>query len=201
MIEANPIELEGVYVRLEVPKERHVPDLTAAAQGDKIWDYMPFGPFKTQEDMRAHVIKRLEQMEEGEIVPFVIVRKGDERAVGMTSYLNIMRSDMGLEIGATWLMLEAWRTVVNSECKYLLLRHAFESIGCVRVQLKTDARNIRAQRAIERLGALKEGVLRKHMLTRGGYIRDTVYYSIIDSEWPMVKARLENGIYPVEGRS
>ncbi|MEW5720283.1 MAG: GNAT family protein, partial [Chloroflexota bacterium] len=131
------------------------------------------------------------QMEQGTSVAFVIVRRSDERAVGMTAYLDIHAKDRWLEIGGTWLTPDAQRTAINAECKYLLLRHAFETLGCVRVQLKTDARNVRSQRAIERLGAVKEGVLRKHMLTRGGYQRDTVMYSIVDTEWRAVKARLE----------
>ena len=122
---------------------------------------------------------------------FVIVRRSDERAVGMTAYLDIHSRDRWLEIGGTWLTPEMWRTPINTECKYLLLRHAFETLGCVRVQLKTDGRNVQSQRAIERLGAVKEGVLRKHMLTRGGYQRDTVMYSIVDMEWHAVKERLE----------
>ena len=122
---------------------------------------------------------------------FVIVRKSDERAIGMTAYLDIQPRNRGLEIGGTWLTPDVWRTAINTECKYLLLRHAFETLGCIRVQLKTDARNIRSQRAIERLGAVKEGVLRKHMIVKNGYERDTVMYSITDTEWPSVKANLE----------
>ncbi len=96
-----------------------------------------------------------------------------------------------MEIGWTWLARDAWRTPINTECKYLLLRHCFEDLGMVRVQVKTDARNVRAQRAIERLGALREGVLRRHRILPDGYIRNSVYYSILDAEWPAVKARLE----------
>ena len=128
----------------------------------------------------------------------MIVRRSDERAIGMTAYLDIHPKDRWLEIGGTWLTPEVQRTAINTECKYLLLRHAFETLGCVRVQLKTDARNLRSQRAIERVGAVKEGVLRKQMLTRGGFQRDTVVYSIIDSEWQKVKARLE-GFLKAEG--
>ncbi|MDE3091124.1 MAG: GNAT family N-acetyltransferase, partial [Chloroflexota bacterium] len=120
-----------------------------------------------------------------------IIRCADNRAVGVTSYLNISHTDRGLEIGGTWLTPEVWRTAINTECKYLLLRHAFETLGCIRVQLKTDERNVRSQRAIERLGAVKEGVLRKYQVTHGGYARNTVMYCIIDTEWAVVKARLE----------
>jgi RimJ/RimL family protein N-acetyltransferase len=110
---------------------------------------------------------------------------------GATRYLNIMSDDRGLEVGGTWYGPEFQRTVVNTECKYLLFRHAFEELGCVRVQLKTDSRNERSQKAIERIGAKKEGILRNHMILPDGHIRDSVYYSILDSEWPDVKKKIE----------
>ena len=141
--------------------------------------------------MRAWLLKQLERMEEGQLIPFVIVRRSDERAVGMTSYMNIALNDRALEIGGTWLSPEAWRTAVNTECKYLLLRHAFEELGCIRVQLKTDLRNERSQRAIERIGAVREGVLRNHMLLPDGTVRSSVFFSILADEWARVKARLE----------
>lgn len=187
----SPITLEGTHVRLEPPAEKHIADLLIAGQATEIWEYLPFGPFKTIEAWRAQFLKWRGLMEKGESVPFVIVRRSDERAVGMTAYLNIARHDRGLEIGGTWLTPSVWRTAINTECKYLLLRHAFEALGCIRVQLKTDARNVRSQRAIERLGAVKEGMLRKHMILHDGFQRDTVMYSIVDTEWSAVKARLE----------
>ena len=110
---------------------------------------------------------------------------------GATHYLNIMPKDPGLEIGGTWYGIEFQRTPVNTECKYLMLRHAFETLGCIRVQLKTDSRNERSQKAIERIGAVKEGVLRNHMILPDGRIRDSVFYSILDREWPEVKKNLE----------
>jgi RimJ/RimL family protein N-acetyltransferase len=113
------------------------------------------------------------------------------RVAGATRYLNIVPQDRGLEIGGTWYGPEFQRTVVNTECKYLLLSHAFERLGCIRVQLKTDLRNERSQRAIERIGAVKEGVLRNHMILPDGRIRHSVFYSILDTEWPEVKNRLE----------
>jgi RimJ/RimL family protein N-acetyltransferase len=105
--------------------------------------------------------------------------------------MNIMPNDRGLEIGGTWYGPDFQRTAVNTECKYLLLRHAFEELGCIRVQLKTDSRNERSQKAIERIGAVKEGVLRNHMILPNKHIRHSVFYSIIDAEWPGVKRRLE----------
>ncbi len=187
----DAIALEGTHVRLEAPDDEHIPDLLIAGQDPGIWEFMPFGPFTTTEEWRAAFARWAEQAAAGKSVSFVIVDKSNGRAVGMTAYLDLHSNDRWLEIGGTWLAPVARRTAINTECKYLLLRHAFEKMGCVRVQLKTDARNVRSQRAIERLGAVKEGVLRKHMRTRGGYQRDTVMYSIVDGEWPAVKHRLE----------
>jgi RimJ/RimL family protein N-acetyltransferase len=124
-------------------------------------------------------------------VPFAIVLRASGRAVGSTRYIDIRRAHRGLEIGWTWIGREWQRTAVNSECKRLLLEHAFEVLGALRVQLKTDARNTRSQRAIERLGAKREGVLRAHMVLADGFVRDSVMYSVIAAEWPSVKQGLE----------
>lgn len=187
----QPITLEGTHVRLEPLALKHADDLLEAAQPNEIWEFMLSAPVQTREAMRAWMQKSLQQMEAGTRVWFTVVRRADNRAVGVTSYMNIMRADRGLEIGGTWLTPEVWRTAINTECKYLLLRHAFETLGCIRVQFKTDARNLRSQRAIERLGAVKEGVLRKYQVTHSGYQRNTVMYSILDTEWSTVKAKLE----------
>jgi RimJ/RimL family protein N-acetyltransferase len=110
---------------------------------------------------------------------------------GATRYLNIVPNDRGLEVGGTWYGIDFQRTVVNTECKYLLFTHAFEVLKCIRLQIKTDLRNVRSQKAIERIGAKKEGILRNHMILSDGRYRDSVFYSVIDSEWPDVKKRLE----------
>ena len=133
----------------------------------------------------------LSRAEKGTDLPFAVVHLASGRVAGATRYLNIMPNDRGLEIGGTWYGLEFQRTAVNTECKYLLLEYAFEILGCIRVQFKTDLRNERSQRAIERLGAKHEGILRNHMILPDGRYRDSVYYSIIDKEWPEVKTRLE----------
>ncbi len=195
MMEVRPVTLEGRFARLEPPSDKHVADLLVAGQSADIWPFMLFGPLHSSAEWSALIRTLVERMDKGEIIPLVTIRLSDERAVGMTSYLNIARADYGLEIGSTWLMPEARRTAINTEAKYLLLRHAFEALHCIRVQLKTDARNITSQRAIERLGAVREGVLRSHMIVKDGYRRDTVMYSILDTEWPAIKARLENMLY------
>jgi RimJ/RimL family protein N-acetyltransferase len=131
-----------------------------------------------------------EESAAGRQIPFAIIHLASGRAVGSTRYLDIRREDRGIEIGWTWLGKAYQRTAMNTECKWLLLRHAFETLAAHRVQLKTDLRNLASQRAIERLGAVREGVLRRHMLLPDGHLRDSVYYSILDTEWPAVKERL-----------
>ena len=184
--------LQGRWVRLEPLEEAHVPDLSAVGLEDDIWRYMRYGLVRTEEEMRAWVIELLTREKKfGEDLPFAVIYNENGRAIGVTRYLNIHQEDRNVEIGGTWYALAYQRTAVNTECKYLLLRHAFEVWGCVRVQFKADVRNVRSQRAIERLGAVKEGLLRKHMILPDGYVRDTVIYSILDEEWPAVKHRLE----------
>jgi RimJ/RimL family protein N-acetyltransferase len=186
-MEVKPVILTGKYVRLEPMTEAHVPGLAAIGLDDSIWKHMLYGEMRSEADMRTWVRGVLS----GSDVPFVAIQLASGRVAGATRYLNIAPEHRGLEIGGTWYGIEFQRTVVNTECKYLLLMHAFETLGCIRVQLKTDSRNERSQRAIERLGAKHEGVLRNHMILPDGRFRNSVYYSIIDTEWPEVKARLE----------
>ena len=183
-----PVTLTGKYVRLEPMTEAHIPALAAIGTGQDFWHFMLYGEMRTDADMRNWVLDILSRKGD---VPFVAVHLASGRVAGATRYLNVVPKDRGLEIGGTWYGPEFQRTAVNTECKYLLLRHAFETLGAIRVQIKTDARNVRSQKAIERIGAVKEGVLRNHMILPNGVIRDSVYYSIIDSEWPSVKVRLE----------
>jgi N-acetyltransferase len=190
-MEVKPIILQGKYVRLEPMTEAHAPALAEIGVGQPFWDFMVYGRMETADDMREWVQDILGRAEKGTDVPFVAVHIDSSRVAGASRYMNIMPKDRGLEIGGTWYGPEYQRTVVNTECKYLLLQHAFEKLGCIRVQLKTDLRNERSQKAIERLGAVKEGVLRNHMILPDGYYRHSVYYSILDTEWPDVKKRLE----------
>jgi N-acetyltransferase len=188
------ITLEGQWVRLEPLSRAHAGDLAIVSGEAEIWRYMPAELIRI-EQLHAWIDDALEQQAAGAIVPFAIVERASGRAIGGTRYLNIMRKDRGIEIGWTWLARRAWRTAVNTECKYLLLRHAFETLGCIRVQLKTDRRNERSRRAIERIGGQFEGILRQHMILRDGTYRDSAFYSIIDSEWPAVKERLAARLY------
>lgn len=187
----RPVILTGKYVRLEPMTEDHISGLAEIGVGQPFWDFMLYGPINTVEDMRKWVLDILGRAAKGTDLPFVAIHLGSGRVAGATRYLNIVPQDRGLEIGGTWYGPEFQRTSVNTECKYLLLGHAFETLGCIRVQLKTDLRNERSQRAIERIGAVREGVLRNHMILPDGRYRHSVFYSILDTEWPDVKNRLE----------
>src|SRR5579883_2488715 len=186
----QPVTLTGAVVRLEPLSQDYADELYQVCQDPEIWRYKPLDASRSPEAFRAMIATALAAPEPGQQLPFVILDRNTGNAIGSTRYLNIMPTDYGLEIGWTWLMRSVWRTGVNTECKYLLLRHAFETLGAIRVQLKTDSRNLRSQRAIERIGGVREGVLRNHMILPDGYYRDSVYYSIIEREWPRVKENL-----------
>lgn len=186
-----PVTLFGKFVRLEPLSLDHVAGLAAIGRDESIWQYMLYGSITSEADMRAWVQEILQRQAGGTDQPFAVIHAESGSLAGATRYLEIRVEHRALEIGGTWYGLEYQRTAVNTESKYLLLRHAFESLGAVRVQFKTDLRNVRSQKAIERLGAVREGVLRNHMITPEGILRHSVYYSIIDSEWPGVKTRLE----------
>ncbi|WP_426757152.1 GNAT family N-acetyltransferase [Myxococcus sp. Y35] len=191
-----PITLEGRDVRLEPLRSEHAPALAALCEDDLFTWFSRV--MRTEADVAAFIDSACQAAERGSERPFVIIERRTGAPVGSTRYLDIQRDHRTLEIGYTWLGRRVWRTRVNTECKYLLLRHAFESLGVMRVQLKTDRNNARSRAAIERLGARFEGVLRNHMLVRGGVVRDSAYYSVIDTEWPEVKVRLE-GLLAADG--
>jgi RimJ/RimL family protein N-acetyltransferase len=190
------VTLSGRLVRLEPLSPGHAADLAEAGRDEEVWRLMPYGPVTTEAAMAEFIRSALGQASDR---PFAVVHAPTGRAVGSTRYLDIRPAHRGLEIGGTWYAPAHQRTGVNTECKYLLLRHAFEALGCIRVQLKTDQRNERSQRAIERLGAVREGVLRNHVIMPDGYRRATVMYSITDEEWPGVRARLERLIARDDG--
>lgn len=190
-LEVKAVVLTGKHVRLEPMTEAHIPGLAEIGVGQSFWDFMLYGNINSPEDMRNWVLDILSRAEKGTDLPFVAIHLQSGRIAGATRYLNIVPKDRGLEVGGTWYGPLFQRTAVNTECKYLLLQHAFETLGCIRVQLKTDLRNERSQKAIERIGAVKEGVLRNHMILPDGRYRHSVFYSILDTEWPTVKKRLE----------
>jgi RimJ/RimL family protein N-acetyltransferase len=187
----EPVTLTGKVVSLEPLELRHAADLFALAQDPVLWTYMPSDPSGSLEDMEHWISKALKGLKAGTALAFVIVDLATQRIVGSTRYFDFSQRNRGVEIGSTWLSPSVWRTGVNTECKYLLLRHAFETLEMIRVQLKTHHLNVRSQNAIERIGATREGVLRNHVIMPDGSYRHSVYFSIIESEWPQVKANLE----------
>ena len=188
----QPVTLTGKLVRLEPLTLAHAPDLFAAIRVDPtIWRWWSEPPPEDVDGMRTFVAATLQEQADGSVIAFTQVDQKSGVQAGMTTYMDIQRRHRGLEIGSTWLGKPWQRTGMNTEAKYLLLRHAFEMLGAARVQLKTDLRNTQSQAAISRLGAVREGVLRKHKLVRDGFLRDSVMFSIIDDEWPAVKQRLE----------
>ena len=187
----EPVTLTGKYVRLEPLSEAHISGLAEIGIGQDFWRFMLYGDMNAKADMRNWVLDIMGRGQLGTDLPFAVIHLASGRVAGATRYLNIMPKDRGLEIGGTWYGLEFQRTAVNTECKYLLMTHAFETLHAIRVQLKTDLLNERSQQAIERLGAKKEGILRNHLVLPDGRIRDSVFYSILDTEWPEVKQKLE----------
>ncbi len=183
----QPVTLDGRAVRLVPLAQEHAQGLYNRGREQADWAYMPRACFVDLADARQWIDEALARADH---VPFAVIETHKNRPVGSTRYLNIRPEHRSLEIGWTWLGREWQRTAVNTEAKYLLLAHAFERLGCVRVEFKTDARNKRSQRAIERIGATREGVLRQHMIVQDNYLRDSVYYSVLDSEWPRVKEHL-----------
>ncbi len=195
-MDVKPVTLEGRVVRLEPLSLDHAARLMEVADSE-IFTYMWGKPANwTLKDFQTYVQRLLSTPD---MCPFAIVLRESGQPVGVTTYMEIRPMHMGLEIGSTWLARPYQGTKVNPECKYLLLRHAFESLGAVRVQLKTDGRNLHSQAAIAKLGAKKEGVLRKHVILPDGYIRDTVMFSITEEDWPRVKAGLEARLGYVPG--
>ena len=190
-MDIKPVTLSGRYVRLEPLAYSHVPDLFAGGTDPAIWQYIPYPPVHTEADMRAWVDDLLARQARGNDLPFAVVHQATGRAIGATRYMDIQRANRAVEIGGTWYAPEHQRTAANTEAKLLLLTHAFETLGCIRVQLKTDERNVRSQRAIERIGAVKEGTLRHSVIMPDGFRRNSVYYSVLEAEWPAVKSRLE----------
>lgn len=182
----------GEHVILEPIAMSHIDGLFEIGQQMDDWAYLPIPGFCSRQEAEKWVGQALGLAERGLHFTFVLVHPSSGQLMGSTRYLNIRERDHGLEIGYTWLGEAYQRTAANTEAKYLLLKNAFESIGAHRVEFKTDLRNIRSQNAIERLGAQREGVFRRHMVAQGGHIRDSVYYSITDLDWPQVKKGLED---------
>ena len=186
----EPVTLEGRHVRLVPMTAEHVPALWEAARDPELWR-LTVSQVRSEADMRRYGDDALRQQAVGTALPFVTTEAATGQVVGSTRLANAEAWHRRVEIGWTWIAAPWQRTAINTEAKYLMLRHAFETLGMVRVELKTDALNERSRRAILRIGAREEGILRRHQITESGRMRDSVYFSVIDEEWPAVKARLE----------
>jgi RimJ/RimL family protein N-acetyltransferase len=182
--------LAGRLVVLEPLRPDHEPELSAVAADDRVWRLM-YTVASDPEAFHAWMNAALVAADAGAEGPFCIVRRSDSAVVGSSRYLSLRPADRVLEIGNTWVVPDAWGTGVNTETKLLLLTHAFEELGCLRVEFKTDATNERARAALAAIPATFEGIFRKHMLVRGGKRRDSAWYSVIDDDWPAVKAALQ----------
>lgn len=185
----EPVVLEGKVVRLEPMRVEHVDALAEVGLEESLWKWIPTACV-TREDMETYVQSALDDQKRGVALPFVTVEQATGKVIGSTRFGNIDVANRRAEIGWTWINPKWQRTAVNTEAKFLMLRHAFETWKCIRVELKTDALNEKSRNAILRIGAKQEGIFRQHVITASGRLRDSVYFSIIDTEWPEVKERL-----------
>lgn len=185
------ITLHGTHVFLEPLTHARHDELVEAARDGELWNLW-YTSVPTAEQMKAEIERRLEQQRKGSMLPFAVVEAASNTAVGLTSYMNIDAESRRLEIGSTWYRKRVQRTSLNTECKLMLLMHAFEQLGCIAVEFRTHFFNHQSRRAIERLGARLDGILRNHRLASDGTLRDTCVYSIIANEWPAVRSHLRH---------
>lgn len=189
-LKLEPVILAGRHMRLEPLGLQHVEALAVAGADPAIWTWYPQRN-DTLEAMRVFVQTALDWQAAGTALPFVQIDLASGRAIGSTRFAMVDAPNRRAEIGWTWLAPAFQRSAANTESKYLLLRHAFETLGLVRVEFKTDSLNLASRRALARIGAFEEGIFRNHMIVQGGRLRHSVYFSVIDSDWPAVKASLE----------
>lgn len=185
----QPVTLAGEVVRLEPLTASHAEPLAQVGLHPELWRLQP-EPVQTLDDMQRYVDRALAGQRDGNCLPFVIVRQDNGQVIGATRYMDIALAHKRLEIGGTWLTPASQRSGANTEAKFLLLQHAFETIGIMRIVFKTELSNMQSRQAILRIGGVEEGVFRKHLITQSGRARDMVYFAILDEDWPAVKARL-----------
>ena len=186
-----PVTLTGTHVRLEPLGVEHAGGLLAAGHHPSLWTVTVQPALDSPAAVEAYLAHAARTLADGSEVAFAIMHVASNTLIGSTRWMDITRAHRRVEIGATWITPSHQRSVANTEAKYLQLVHLFEVLGAVRVQLKTDLRNTQSQRAMERIGAIREGVLRRHMLLKDGFVRDSVYYGITDLDWPGVKRKLQ----------
>jgi len=187
-LRVEPVVLEGRTVKLEPLCQDHAQGLFNRGRESDDWQYMPRPCFIDLADVRHWIDEATSFADQ---LPFAIIEKGRDRAIGSTRYLNVRPQHRSLEIGWSWLGRDWQSTGANTEVKFLMLQHAFERLRALRVEFKTDGRNLRSQRALERIGAIREGVLRQHMIVQADFVRDSVYFSVVAQEWPEVRERLQ----------
>lgn len=190
-IDLSPVTLAGAHLRLEPLSEAHFEGLAAAGADPAIWAWFPQA-YATREAMQRFVDEAVDAQRERSALVFAQIDAGSGAAIGSTRLAQVDHRHRRAEIGWTWLAPAFQRTAANTEAKYLLLRHAFETLGLMRVEFKTDSLNDKSRRALARIGATEEGVFRRHMLVETGRVRDSVWFSVVDVEWPAVKAHLES---------
>lgn len=184
--------LQGYSVRLAPVDESHLDQLSLWSAEEDIWRYMTFAHLASREELQAWISTAMQANERGTEMNFAIIDEASRSAIGTTSFYRVVPEHKRIELGKTWLGAPYRRTHINTAAKYLLLHHAFETLLANRVELNTDARNLRSQRAMERLGAVRDGVLRSHTIMRDGFVRDTMNYSFTINDWPVTKTRLRN---------
>ena len=185
-----PIRLIGQYVILEPLQSDHTEALAIAASDGELWKLW-YTTVPKPEATGSFIAAALEEQKNGRSLPFAVINQSDNKVVGTTRFLNIEPAIRRLEIGSTWYAQRVQRTAINTECKFLLLQHAFESLACVAVEFRTHRFNDQSRKAIQRLGAIQDGILRNHRLMPDGTLRDTMVYSILNTEWPTVKSHLK----------
>ena len=191
----TPVTLTGKIVQLVPLSMSHIPALTLAGRDESIWKYMLYANLTTAESMSSWVQDILQRQNDETDLAFTVIHLKTGQVAGATRYLEMRPLHRSLEVGGTWYSPEFQGTLVNPECKYLMLKYAFEKLKCIRVQFKADVRNERSIRAIEKMGAIHEGILRNHYILQDGNFRDSVFYSILDREWPAVKKMLRERLF------
>ena len=187
------VTLQGQHARLEPLRSDHVAALSEAVQDGELWRLW-YTAIPTPAAMASEVQRRLDLQANGSMLPFAVIHLSDDRMAGMTTYMHIDSANRRLEIGSTWYRQSLQRTALNTECKRMLLGHAFEQLDCIAVEFRTHWHNTASRRGIERLGAKLDGVLRSHQIAANGSLRDTCVYSIVASEWPAVRAHLDHAL-------
>lgn len=186
----EPVHLRSASVDLEPLALRHLADLTLAVQDGELWKLW-YTSIPAPESMAAEIERRLQLQSQGNMLPFAVIDNADGRACGMTTYMNVDAANKRVEIGSTWYRRRVQRTALNTQCKLLLLTHAFETLDCIAVEFRTHFFNTASRRAIERVGGRLDGILRHHLQSADGTLRDTAVYSIIAPEWPTIRVHLQ----------